>query len=187
MKLILTIVTLLLLAGCQTTKQTKPAHFLEGIQPIIGDYGYSASPGNYWNVYDTVHAENEKFGLMFLNWASIGPYGTSMWISTGPGEHFCNSWDLPSGNGAVNVNGQWVKSNVSCLGGRLSFSLEDYFSVHNQHITTAVIFDYLGNVAMTFDIRVTFETDGLLNAMRFAQLESHKKDLEKQQKADQQK
>ena len=62
-------------------------------------------------------------------------------------------------------------------GGVLSFSLENKFITESLKIDVAVVFDYLGDPAGVYELKVLFDNAGVINAMKFAYDESMKKSL----------
>jgi hypothetical protein len=160
----------LLLSGCQSTQTSKPSHFLDGVIPDIGKYGYSDQTGiDYWGIHNTAYSKNERFGLLYLNWASLGPGKRLMWITTAPnGGKYCNYKDVHSGHAALKINGEWVKSDASCIANRvLSFEPENTFTVKDLNVSVAVVFDYDGEIASVYELDVTFDNSGAINAMKY--------------------
>jgi hypothetical protein len=164
-------ITLLLIAGCQSTNNYKPKHFLDGIKPDIGKYGYSPKDsGGYWSVHNTVYSDNDIFGLLYLNWANLPNNQKIMWVTTTPGGNkYCTNKDVFSGHGALKINGKWVKSEFSCISnGVLSFSLEKKFITSSFKIDVGVVFDRYGEPARVYELDVFFDNTRVINAMKFA-------------------
>lgn len=177
------LLVILFITGCQSTAQYKPIHFLENVTPEIGKYGYqSQNTADYWGVHNSAHSEKEKFGLLNLNWASLGGTNKFMWLTTMPGGNkYCDYNDIYSGHAALKINEQWVTSDFTCMsGGILSFSLEDKFTTENMKIDVAVVFDHLGEPASVYELTVFFDNAGAINAMRYAYEESVKNSEAKQ-------
>lgn len=169
------ILIILFTTGCQSTAQYRPRHFLDGVIPDIGKYGYqSENTADSWGVHNSAYSDNEVFGLLYLNWASLGGRNRFMWVTTMPGGNkFCSYKDVHSGHAALKINEQWVKSDFSCMnGGTLSFSLVNKFTTENMKIDVAVVFDDFGEPAGVYKLKVFFDNAGAINAMRFAYEES---------------
>lgn len=177
---------ILFITGCQSTAQYQPRHFLDGVTPDIGKYGYHAeNTADYWGVHNSAYSKNEVFGLLNLNWASLGGGNRFMWVTTMPGGNkYCDYKDVHSGHAALKINEQWVNSDFTCMsGGILSFSLENKFTTDNMKIDVAVVFDHFGEPAGAYELKVFFNNTGAINAMRFAYEESIKNSAAKQQRA----
>ncbi|MCG3738138.1 hypothetical protein EXA18_17630 [Vibrio cincinnatiensis] len=161
----------ILLTACQSTSQSQSRHFLDGVAPEVGKYGYKAEKTpDYWVVTNSAYSKNEVFGLLNLNWASLGKSNRFMWLTTMPGgDSYCDYKDVHSGHAALKVNGEWVKSEFTCMtGGVLSFSLEDKFILRSMKIDVAVVFDYLGEAAGVYEFMVYFDNENVMSAMKFA-------------------
>jgi hypothetical protein len=179
MKLYIFLISLLI-SGCQSTSQNSSKHFLDGVTPDIGKYGYkSEKTADYWGIHNSAYSKNEVFGLLNLNWASLGKDNRFMWLTTMPGgEKYCDYRDVHSGKAALKINGKWVKSDFSCMsGGVLSFSIINKFSAENMKIDVAVVFDFVGNAEKVYELGVLFDNSGAINAMKYAYDESVRKSL----------
>jgi hypothetical protein len=164
------IFTIFILAGCQSTSPLKSRHFLDGVTPKIGKYGYTEpSSAGYWDIHNTTYSRNENFGLLNLFWSNLGSNNRMMWLTTMPGGgKFCDLRDEYSGHAALKINGKWVKSDISCIqNGVLSFEPENMFTVKNLDISVAVVFDYSGDVASVYELDVLFDNAGAINAMKY--------------------
>ncbi|MFK5950432.1 MAG: hypothetical protein QM500_16875 [Methylococcales bacterium] len=142
--------------------------------PIKGRFGYTAyNTPDYWSVSNGTRSANKAFKRPFsLNWISAGSNLRIMTVDsmskTRSGKRFCKPDHNLTNHAALKINGKWVKSEFSCQNGALLFSLVNMFTTNNLKISVATIFDSLGNPAKTYDLRLSFDNTGVLNAMKYA-------------------